>query len=71
MVTFVSLNVRIFTSKFPHVNIGANAPCIQVPTTAATDAPTARISGIYVREGAFPKSLKGSDPLFNPFMNIR
>lgn len=28
-------------------NIGANVPCIQVPTIAATDAPTAKVSVIY------------------------
>jgi len=34
-------------------NIGADVPCIQVPTIAATDAPTAKISVIYNDKGEF------------------
>ncbi len=33
--------------------IGANVPCIQVPTIAATDAPTAKVSVIYNPKGEF------------------
>ncbi|MCP4577413.1 MAG: glycerol dehydrogenase [Deltaproteobacteria bacterium] len=33
--------------------IGANVPCIQVPTIAATDAPTAKVSVIYNDKGEF------------------
>ncbi len=34
-------------------NIGAGVPCIQVPTIAATDAPTAKVSVIYNEKGEF------------------
>ena len=34
-------------------NIGADVPCIQVPTIAATDAPTAKVSVIYNDKGEF------------------
>ena len=34
-------------------NFGANVPCIQVPTIAATDAPTAKVSVIYNDKGQF------------------
>lgn len=34
-------------------NIGANVPIIQVPTIAATDAPTAKVSVIYNDKGEF------------------
>ncbi len=33
--------------------VGANVPCIQVPTIAATDAPTAKVSVIYNEKGEF------------------
>ncbi len=33
--------------------IGADVPCIQVPTIAATDAPTAKVSVIYTDKGEF------------------
>jgi glycerol dehydrogenase len=33
-------------------NMGANVACIQVPTIAATDAPTAKVSVIYNAQGA-------------------
>ena len=34
-------------------DIGADVPCIQVPTIAATDAPTAKVSVIYTERGEF------------------
>jgi len=34
-------------------NVGAGVPCIQIPTIAATDAPTARVSVIYTEKGEF------------------
>jgi glycerol dehydrogenase len=33
--------------------VGANVPCIQIPTIAATDAPTAKVSVIYNEKGEF------------------
>jgi len=33
-------------------DLGANVACIQIPTIAATDAPTARVSVIYTEKGA-------------------
>jgi glycerol dehydrogenase len=34
-------------------NVGANVPCIQVPTIASTDAPTARACLVYKEAGVF------------------
>lgn len=34
-------------------NVGANVACIQVPTIAATDSPTAKVSVIYTEKGEF------------------
>jgi glycerol dehydrogenase len=34
-------------------DVGAGVPCIQVPTIAATDAPTAKVSVIYTEKGEF------------------
>ena len=34
-------------------DVGAGVPCIQVPTIAATDAPTAKVSVIYNEKGEF------------------
>jgi glycerol dehydrogenase len=35
------------------IGVGAGVPCIQVPTIAATDAPTAKVSVIYNEKGEF------------------
>ena len=35
------------------LEVGADVPCIQVPTIAATDAPTAKVSVIYNEKGEF------------------
>jgi glycerol dehydrogenase len=35
------------------VAVGAGVPCIQIPTIAATDAPTAKVSVIYNEKGEF------------------
>ena len=40
-----------------HQKFGANVPCIQVPTAASSDAPTASLSVIYTEEGNFADTL--------------